>query len=200
MEMVMSDDTASIRAELWEKMRKKPYRDNFVAAHLSANIAAQIQAIREARGWKKKELAEKTGMAPARISVMENPSYEKYALSTLRRLASTFDVALIVRFAPFSELVDWVAHLSPERMAVSNFEADCLKPRAVPQGVSMGMAMAERKIETRRNELLPTKEMLLFVSDQDIGGTMLAFPSSSAALPQTPISQARTNQPSTQYW
>jgi transcriptional regulator with XRE-family HTH domain len=122
----MSENIDSIRAQLWAKMRDKPYRDTFVAAHLSTNIAAQIQTLRETRGWKQKELAQKTDMGPARISVMENPSYDRFNLSTLRRLASAFDVALTVRFEPFSSLVNWVANLSPEKLSVPGFDQDSL--------------------------------------------------------------------------
>ena len=122
----MSESIDTIRTQLWEKMRDKPYRDTFVAAHLSTNIAAQIQTIREQRGWTKKKLAEKSGMSPSRITVMEDPSYEKFTLSTLKRLASAFDVALIARFAPFSDLVDWVADLSPEKLETPKFESDNL--------------------------------------------------------------------------
>lgn len=122
----MSENIESIRAQLWEKMRDKSYRDTFVAAHLSTNIVAQIQTLRESRGWTKKELAKRTGMSPSRISVMEDPSYDKFTLSTLRRLASAFDVALITRFASFSGLVDWVANLSPDKLEVSEFEKDSL--------------------------------------------------------------------------
>lgn len=125
----MSDHIESIRAQLWEKMRgSKRYRHAFVAAHLSTNIAAQIQTIRESQlePWTQKDLAEKTGMAPARISVIENPSYDKLTLSTLKRIAEAFDVALIVRFVPFSELVNWVSELSPEKMNAVSFDRDSL--------------------------------------------------------------------------
>jgi transcriptional regulator with XRE-family HTH domain len=125
--MDMFESTESIRAQLWEKMRGKPYRDSFVAAHLSTNIAAQIQTLREKRGWSQGELAEKAGMARSRISVMENPSYEKFTLSTLKRIASAFDVALITRFAPFSELVTWVSDLSPEKLEIASFDADSIE-------------------------------------------------------------------------
>ena len=107
-------------------MRDKPYRDTFVAAHLSTNIAAQIQTIREERGWTKKQLARKASMSPSRITVMEDPSYENFTLSTLKRLASAFDVALVARFTPFSDLVDWVAELSPEKLQTPEFENDAL--------------------------------------------------------------------------
>ncbi len=125
----MSENIESIRTQLWEKMRDKPYRDTFVAAHLSTNIAAQIQTIREQRGWTKKQLAQEAGMSPSRITVMEDPSYENFTLTTLKRLASAFDVALIARFAPFSDLVDWVAELSPEKLQTPEFEMDALSHR-----------------------------------------------------------------------
>jgi transcriptional regulator with XRE-family HTH domain len=115
---------AQTQDELWEKMRNKPYRDSFVEAHLSTNIAAQIQTLREARGWTQMELGKKAGMAQNRISVLEDPSYDKITISTVRRLASAFDVAFIARFIPFSGLVDWVADLSPEKLAVPDFEHD----------------------------------------------------------------------------
>lgn len=138
----MSDNIDTIRAQLWEKMRSKTYRDNFVGAHLSTNVAAQIQAMREDRGWKQKDLAAKTEMSPARISIMEDPSYDRFNLSTLRRLASAFDVALSVRFVPFSELVTWVANLSPEKMAVPEFERDSIGGRDVSAGFQFQNTLA----------------------------------------------------------
>ncbi len=41
------------------------------------------------------------------ISRYENPDYGRYLISTLLDLAAAFDVALVVHFAPFSELVEW---------------------------------------------------------------------------------------------
>lgn len=116
-----------IREELHKKMHNKLYRDTFVTAHLSTNLAAQIKTMREQRGWTKKQLAQKAGMSPSRITVMEDPSYEKFTLTTLKRLASAFDVALVARFAPFSDLGDWVAELSPEKLQASEFERDFLR-------------------------------------------------------------------------
>lgn len=124
--MEMLDDIDSIRSQLWSKMRSKTYRRNFVAAHLSTNVAAQIQTLREQREWKQKDLAHEAGMAPARISVLEDPAYDKANISTLKRLADAFDVALIVRFVPFSQLVDWMADLSPEKLEAVEFEKDTL--------------------------------------------------------------------------
>ena len=112
--------------QLWGKFKAKKYRDAFVASHLSTNIASQIFVMREARGWKQQELAEETGMAQARISVMENPGYENFSLATLKRLASAFDVALVVRFVPFGELAQWITQISPSVLAPPQFTKDPL--------------------------------------------------------------------------
>jgi transcriptional regulator with XRE-family HTH domain len=39
------------------------------------------------------------------IARLENPNYGEYSVRTLQRLAAAFDVALVVKFAPFSEVV-----------------------------------------------------------------------------------------------
>lgn len=39
---------------------------------------------------------------------LENPNYGKHSLTTLKKIAATCDVALVVWFIPFSRLLDWV--------------------------------------------------------------------------------------------
>ncbi len=55
---------------------------------------------------------------------MEDPDYGSYTLSTLRRVASALDVALVVRFVPFSQLVDYTTNVSPADLHVVSFDAD----------------------------------------------------------------------------
>lgn len=121
----MSQDTDLLKQELWESLQDKGARDAFAASHLSNNIGAQIFSMREARGWSQEKLADEVGMAQPRISLLEG-GYERYSLTTLKRIASTFDVAVVVRFVPFSELVDWVGDLSEERLAPVEFANDNL--------------------------------------------------------------------------
>jgi len=73
---------------------------------------------------KQADLAQKTGMLQPRISAMESPGGAKFTLETLRRVASAFDVALVVRFAPFSELLRWSERFEPDEFAVPSFEDD----------------------------------------------------------------------------
>jgi hypothetical protein len=63
-------------------------------------------------------------MHQERISQIEDPNYGKLSLSTLKRIASAFDVGLVVRFVPFSELAEWELSLSSESLKVSSFNED----------------------------------------------------------------------------
>jgi transcriptional regulator with XRE-family HTH domain len=96
----------------------KAYADAFVDAHIATTLPFQIRAMRTQRGWKQKELANLIDSNQKTISDFENPNYGRFALASLRKLAAAFDVALVVRFAPFSELVDWAATMSHANIRV----------------------------------------------------------------------------------
>lgn len=114
----------SMMTKIWKKLSRKEYRAAFVDAHISNTVASQIAALREAKGWTQKRLADEAGMRQSRISHLENPNYENIEIGTLKKLASAFDVALTVRFVPFSELATWVATLSPSKLSVPSFDSD----------------------------------------------------------------------------
>ena len=117
---------ADRRQEIVESLRDKDYRDLYVAEHIRQGIAFQIRMMREDRGWTQSDLGERMGMAQETISQLEDPDYGRLTLRTLKRLGSAFDVAPIVRFAPFSHLVDWIVSLSSDRLVVPSFEHDHL--------------------------------------------------------------------------
>ena len=115
----------SKRAKLIERLRRKSYRGALVESEINNGLAFQIRTMQAERGWSQRELGERAGgIAQETISLLENPSYGGYTLKTLKRLASAFDVALIVSFAPFSELVDRVSTLTPEKLTVPQFDDD----------------------------------------------------------------------------
>ena len=120
----MSNDIDLIRQEIWASLADKTRREAFVASHLSNNTGSQIFALREARGWSQERFAAEVGMAQPRISVLEAGC--DCSLRTLKRIAASYDVALIVRFVPFSELVDWIAGLSEDQLAPLDFANDQL--------------------------------------------------------------------------
>lgn len=119
--------TSLIQWNLWKKLQSKKYRHSFVSSQIGASVAAQIASTRVARGWTQKELAKRANMSQVRISVLEDPSYENFSIKTLKRIAEAFDTALILRFAPFSEMLDWLTTLRPAQLAVPKFDDDSLK-------------------------------------------------------------------------
>ncbi len=89
--------------------RGKATRVRFVESHVSKGLAFQIRAMRDLRGWSQAQLAAKAGTSQSAIARLESTEYGRPSVAMLLRLASAFDVALIVRFAPFDEVAHWVS-------------------------------------------------------------------------------------------
>ena len=104
-------------------MKDKEYRDYFVEEHIRTGVPFQIRALREKAGWKQKELGNRANMKQERISVLEDPDYSKFTISTLLKLASAFDVGLTVRFVPFSKVLMEEINLS-ETLAPATYNED----------------------------------------------------------------------------
>jgi transcriptional regulator with XRE-family HTH domain len=111
------------RQQILESLEDKEYRREF-AADIGTGLAFQIRLLREDRGWTQEELAHRMGKRQETISQWENPAYGRYTLNTLKELAAAFDVALLVRLAPFSELVDWSISLTREDLAPRSFDEE----------------------------------------------------------------------------
>ena len=63
-------------------------------------------------------------MAQPRISEIEKPGERRLNIETLLRLASAFDVALQVRFVPFSEFIDFSEDIDLDNFALDTFEEE----------------------------------------------------------------------------
>ena len=90
--------------------RSKDARAKFVESHLDKSIAFQIRSLRDHAGWTQGVFAEKLGIKHQNnVSArLENPTYGKHSLTTLKKIAATCDVALVVWFIPFGRWLDWV--------------------------------------------------------------------------------------------
>jgi transcriptional regulator with XRE-family HTH domain len=111
--------TTSVKTQqIATSLDDKEYAHAFVDSEITTLLPFQIREMRKEREWSQTKLAEVTGQNQKTISDFENPNYARYSLSSLKRLAEAFDVALIVRFAPFSDLVDWASNLSPDKFRV----------------------------------------------------------------------------------
>jgi transcriptional regulator with XRE-family HTH domain len=122
-------------SNLREELKDKEYRDAFVAAYVRNGIAFQIRAMRESRGWDQKKLADKMGNVKLQpiVSRYENPDYGRFSMTTLLDLAKAFDVGLIVRFAPFSELIDRDDDFADESLDVDSYAREVLAYQPLPQ-------------------------------------------------------------------
>jgi transcriptional regulator with XRE-family HTH domain len=85
--------------------------------------------MRDARGWTQSVLAQKLGTTQNAISRLENPRTGKPTVTTLKRIAEVFDVALVVKFAPFSEFVDSISEMSEKSVSVPSYDTEAAEQK-----------------------------------------------------------------------
>ena len=112
------------KSSLVRELKDKEYRDSYVASQIRIGLPMQCRALRESREWTQPRLAQLSGMSQPRISEIERPGERRLNIETLLRLASAFDVALQVRFVPFSRLVDDDEDIDLNRFYVKPFDED----------------------------------------------------------------------------
>jgi len=123
------------RQQTIRSLSRKGYRDAYVDQHIKRGLAVQIRAMRDARKWTQAELAGRLGKSQPNVARLEDEDYGRYSLQTLQRVAAAFDVALVVRFVPFSQLVDYTVRISPTDIAPPSYVDDLeLRETAVCQG------------------------------------------------------------------
>jgi len=115
------------KEDLVEKLRTKKFRDAFVSSRVSNTLAFQIRALRQKRDLSQTVLARQLGTSQNAVCRLENPQYGRPSITTLKKLASLFDVGLVVWFVPFSELVDRFTTLSTESLLVPAFDEEAAK-------------------------------------------------------------------------
>ena len=114
----------SSRTSFLEEIKDTETRQLHVAAQIRVGVPLQLRAMRESRGWTQERLAKTIGTTQNSVSRLESPQYGRATISTLLRVAEAFDVALIVRFVPFSDFADVVTGMSVDSVAVPSFSED----------------------------------------------------------------------------
>jgi transcriptional regulator with XRE-family HTH domain len=120
---------SSLSKKLMEKLGRKAYRAAYVGEHVRRGIAAQIRAMRDQRGWNQGKLSKELGKPQSVVSRLEDPSYGKVTVQTLLEVAATFDVALQIRFVPFSSFLQQTRDVSTRSMQVVSFGDDVFGSR-----------------------------------------------------------------------
>ena len=120
-------------SKLIEKLKSsKKRRELFVAGQIKTGIPFQVRALRDKMGWTQAQLGAQLGMTQTNVSRLESPGYGRLNITTLQRIASVFDVALIVRFVSFSELARWVGNLSRDVISPKSFDEESEQSFAMP--------------------------------------------------------------------
>lgn len=138
----------------------KEYRHAFVEESVKTGIAFQARALRLSKGWSQKELGEKAGKPQNVISRLEDPDYGSFTIRTLLDLASAFDVALLVRFVSFGQLLHQLRDVSPKALAVPDFEKEQAMYRVALESSAIGQAAIGGL--TKSDTGCPTPEEMIF--------------------------------------
>ena len=112
------------REQIWESLRDPESRKQFIDEYIDVGIAFQIRSLRNRQNLRQTNLAKRLGVKQPLVSSWEDPNYGKYSLATLKELAKAFDVGLLVRFVPFSTLVDWTLSLTSDTIAPPSFSEE----------------------------------------------------------------------------
>jgi len=111
------------KAKLIAKLlRNKEYRDAYVEEKITTSLPFQIRALREQRDWSQAELGNHANMRQNAISRLEDAETGTPSLNTLLRLAHAFDLALLVKFVPFSRLVREYEDVSFAALSANSIE------------------------------------------------------------------------------
>jgi len=164
-------------SQLFGSFAEKEYRDAFVEEHISSGLARQIRAIREKNDWTQEELGERTDKAQETISQWENPDYGSFTLKSLKALASAFDVALMVHFVSFRDLIDRVSNLTPETIAPPSYERQMSFDIAnMPEGetrlVTPRRPRLLLRMDTSSTEIRPLRERIVWPGAASAGASM----------------------------
>lgn len=162
------------KEQMWESLQDPEYRKEVIDEHINVGIAFQIHGLRQRQEIKQKALAERLGIKQPLISAWENPNYGKYTLNTLKELAKAFDVGLLVRFVPFSTLINWSVDLTGDTIAPPSFTEEQSNIDFFNQILrTLNKSTENVDITDANNEIIETKDNNnLFSVSTSEGGTI----------------------------
>jgi transcriptional regulator with XRE-family HTH domain len=106
-------------------------RTSYIKSKLGVLVPSQIRSLRLKSDMpRQSDLASEAGMHQSRISMFETPGSANLTLDTLSRLAAAFNVGLVVKFVPFSEMLSWENDFSQNAFEVTKLadDAEFLNP------------------------------------------------------------------------
>lgn len=113
----------SLKISLLDRLKRgKKQRAEHLRNQIRIFIPHQIRMMRDQRGWTQKQLGDEAGKPQNVVSRLEDPAYASFTLKTLLELADAFDVALLVKFVPYSRYLDEFSDRSPDAISATSFD------------------------------------------------------------------------------
>lgn len=117
----MSNLTSKIRS-LWKRFSDKEYRSIYLDESINSRLAGQIFSLRTSRNMTQAQVSELTGIAQPTLSRLESDC-RGITTTTLKKIAAAYDVALVIKFAPFSEFTREISDVMIDRH-IKSFDGD----------------------------------------------------------------------------
>jgi transcriptional regulator with XRE-family HTH domain len=95
----------SIDLNLPDKLGDREYRQKFFLAESSAQIAAQLIALRKRRDLNQQQVAELIGTQQPAISRIEKADYQSWSFNVLRKIADALDARIRVFIEPSEDII-----------------------------------------------------------------------------------------------
>jgi transcriptional regulator with XRE-family HTH domain len=107
-----------------DQFADRDYRHDYTESFFDTLISAQIRALRKRFGWTQEQLGKETGTTQSGISAFESSDYSRWSVNTLRNFARVFDVALVIKFASFSEALKNIEEFDDSYLLLPSFDED----------------------------------------------------------------------------
>jgi transcriptional regulator with XRE-family HTH domain len=162
-------NTQDINLELLSELEIPKYHDYFVASQLNKGFSFQMRALRANQDLTQKGLAELAGTKQSVISRTETNGVSNLSVKTLLKLASAFNVGLVLRFVSLEHLLDWKNPISLEELAPKKSK-DILEKiknsnnKALPSALEVGRQTGSKqyKFNLIHGKDKPTAQQPLF--------------------------------------
>lgn len=158
------------RNALVEKLKHKAYRDEYVRSTVVNGIAHQIRVNRENRKLSQADLAKICGGKTTQVSIsrLEDPAYGKFTFSSLLKVASALDVALLVKLVPYSKFILETADKTPSGLYTKPFSDENLYIGQAMFTVTEGLGEQKTKPYLAPQPALISSEQALLISPAQI--------------------------------
>lgn len=141
----MSNLTTKIKG-LWKRFSDREYRTVYLDEAINSRLAGQIFSLRTSRNMTQAQVSALTGIAQPTLSRLENDC-RGITTATLKKIAAAYDVALVVKFATFSEFARELDEIKIDK-EVPSFSSDSLvapSPVGTVSTVSVSAAGQRKK-------------------------------------------------------